>query len=681
MSLETLDKREKLLYNEDDKLRIVPFYQVSYKMCKEMKGKRIGLLLALILTMGYASCTEKPKTPSTGVGETVKLTPSVLDGKVANLLEAEGVGILDKTDGVASATPSSSRMLVAHADEDEAMQKKTELAKQTENGVEDLHFHEPTEGEKSYTELNEKYGKHHHDKVECDKENCDKISDEVAKAEEEGKADTVLSLDARVNKLYTVGDFTFFSVSSAVKGNAFVWTEKTNLPQSYGKDYWQRKGFDTKVNIEDNFVEDGGWAFSWICIADEDGKQKGAIPIQVREGEKNYHQINYWSDDYNQSYVVDNKTGMTYSLSQFKYIYSVSNGVIKVHDGISGNGFSYYLPVITSSGLECKKIELPGLVEGSADYDKDFAYRIAGCKVHADIYGNLVFSYNDLTNGESAEGIDEYGERKLDDKIIFAKKNSQIAEGLPLRAQRRYSSANRYFNGSDGRIYRVNFFGDINDISVNVLNENCQWQEVEESADVEFSYGYICAQVGDRATDYAALLITRIKNGEAYYSTAAHTDGVMLWPQASFAHDENDFTGKNFVGVVKMPTDKTKPNTVQDFIDEFDCKGYPIYNGQHAYTVYLVGKTQMLYFGTNEIVLRDVATGQERKIETPLTKGDFGPYGNKIITNVFVKGLGYLNLLNEVDFDTFGKDSFSAEPIVNESAFEEYYKLLKDRGA
>ncbi len=646
-----------------------------------MKGKRIGLLLALILTMGYTSCTDVPKNSSTETGEPVKLTPSILDGKIANLLEAEGVGILDKTDAVAPATPSS-RTIVASADEGEATQKKTELAKKTENGVEDLHFHEPTEGEKSYTDLNEKYGKHHHDKVECAKNDCDKVSDEVVKEEAEGKADTVLSLDARVNKLYTVGNFTFFSVSSAVKGNAFVWTERTNVLDAYdSKEYWQRKGFDTKVNIEDNFIEDGGWAFSLIWITDEDGKNLGGIPIQVREGEKNYHQINYWSDDYNQSYIIDNRTGITYSLSQFKYIYSVSNGVIKVYEGMGGNGFSYYRPVITENGLSCEKIRLPGLLEGTADYDEDFANHVGGCKVHADIYGNLVFSYNPLLTGESTEGIDEYGERKLGDKIIFAKKNLQIAENLPLRAKRRYSSANRYFNGSDGRIYRINFFGNVNDISVNVLNENCQWQEVEENVDIDFTYGYICAQVGDKATDYAALLITCIKNGEAYYSTAAHTDGVGLWPQASFMNDKNDFTDKNFVGVVKMPTDKTQPNTVQDFINEFDRKGYPLYDGQHAYTVYLVGKTQMLYFGTNEIVLREVSTGRERKIETPLAKGDFAPHFDKISTNVFVKGWGYLNLLNEVDFDTFGKDSFSAEPNVNKSAFKEYYKFLKDSGA
>ncbi len=292
----------------------------------------------------------------------------------------------------------------------------------------------------------------------------------------------------------------------------------------------------------------------------------------------------------------------------------------------------------------------------------------------------MVFSYNYLLNGESAEGIDEYGERKIGDKLVFAKKNSQIAENLPRRAQGRYRSANRYFNGSDGRIYRINFFGDISNISVNVLNENCQWQEVEENADVEFSYGYICAQVGDKATDYAALLITCIKDGEAYYSTAAHTDGVGLWSQAFFMKDQEDLTYKNYVGVVKIPTDKTKSNTVQDFIDEFDRKGYPLNAGKHAYTVYLVGKTQMLYFGRNEIVLRDVRTGLERKIEMPLAIGDFAPHMDKISTNVFVKDLGYFNLLNEVDLDTFGKDSFSAEPNVERSAFEEYYKFLKDRG-
>lgn len=633
--------------------------------------KFCSLAMATCLMVTSAGCITNNNNNNdiTPQSSTVnKISASMLDGKVANFMEAEGFGILEKetTPATASANPMSASAGTFSADtssfsaqtydSDNTKQKKNEFAKKTEEGVSDIHFHNLGGGvKKSYKHLNKKYQKHHHKSVECAEVDCDKISDEITQEEESGAVGTVLSLGARVNKLYTVGNFTFVSISSAVEGKIKIIQHYSRIPDDCGPE----RGFPTYVNIIDNNGE-RGYGFNWITVQSSNGK-KGMIPIKVYQDEENYHKINYWSDDFNQSYIIDNSTGLTCSLSQFGYIYSVSGGIIKLYDKTAPGGFIYYRPLATENGITFNKVEFPN--------DSEFLLAVGSCRAYTDIYGNMLFANNNLKNSDN---LDSNAERKVSQKIILAQKNQAVFDKLNNTNDRfganNYRKANLYHNGSDGRLYRVNFSGDLNNISMSVLNENCEWQAVEKNISVDFSYAYVVWQVGAVATRFDCLRLTCIIDGNAYFSTAAQSDGGMIWQQAFF----NNVTD-NYIGVVKMPVDgfSEGDTTIRDFIEEFAYKGLP---QDRDYGVILVGKTQMLYFeGSSRIILRDVRTGQETS---------FNGHTEHVIPHrggtLYIDGVGYLNVEEQLDLDTFGPESFSTEPIDTRGNFEEYYKLLKN---
>ena len=615
--------------------------------------KVFSLAIATCLLLTSAGCiTTNNNTDIKAQATTVsKVSASMLDGKVANFMEAEGFGIMQKKATPASSGANPYSVVTYDGESSDNQQKKTEFVKQTEDGVTDIRFHNVDDSaEKSYKELNKKYQKHHHETVECVEEDCDKISDEITQEEESGAVDTVLSLGARVNKLYTVGDFTFVSISSAVEG-------KINIIRHYSKrldELGPESGFPTNVNIVDNLGANG-YGFSWINVQTSNGK-KGMIPIKVFEDEENYHKINYWSDEFNQSYIIDNATGLTCSLSQFNYIYSVSGGIIKIYDKTAPSGFVYYRPAVTNNQIVFNKIEFPA-------NDSEFISASSSCRVLADIYGNMLFANNELK-------ADGNGERKVASKMILAQKSQAIYDGLnnanDSLGANNYKKSNLYHNGSDGRIYRVNFVGDLNNISVSVLNESCEWQAVEKDISVDFSYAYVVWQVGIRTSQFDCLRLTCIIDGYAYFSTAAQSDGGRVWPQAYF---ENDYD--YYIGVVKMPVDgfADGDTTIQDFIQEFAYMGVP---NDRNYGVILVGKTQMLYFVGNTICLRDVSTGEENWFNGRVER--VVPYKGGVL---YIDGMGYIDTEEQLDLDTFGPDSFSAEPINTRDNFEEYYKLLK----
>ena len=184
--------------------------------------KHLSVLLALLMSASMAlplmACGGTGDSGNGGKNDTNAnvISASLLDGKVANLLSANGIAIQDKTQNeatVSAVKTKNARKIVAHADEENTIeQPETELVKQTEEGVQDVHFHDGEEG--GYAEWNKET--HHHDGQVCDVEGCMEVSDETL-AEEEN-APTVISLEARVNKLYNSGKFTFMCVSSAVEG-------------------------------------------------------------------------------------------------------------------------------------------------------------------------------------------------------------------------------------------------------------------------------------------------------------------------------------------------------------------------------------------------------------------------------------------------------------------------------
>lgn len=609
--------------------------------------KKLVLLMMGTLLIACGVACSNSNEPDAGNTEIKKINSSILDGKIANFLGAEGFGVVEKKEqksGVvyaASATTST--------------QQKNEFAKLTDDGVYDVHFYDD-QNLSSYKELNNAYPTHHHDGEECLKLDCEQISDEIKADEQNGKTKSILSLEARLNKIYSCGDFTFINVTSAIEGEITVLSEYSRV---LDHNFQEINGFPTKVNAEDNFDYDSGsYGFSWISL-NQDGKSH-IIPIKAKSDEKNYHKINYWSTEFCQSFIIDNSTGLTYSLERFPYIYSVVGGIVKVYDENEIGKFAYYKPKITANTLGFDKIALPT--------ETEITEVIKGSKVYIDIYGNMLFD-SSLPNTNTT--FDDRCEKKVGQNLIFTRKDERILKNnnpdfrLQLEA---YKMSKRYHLGNDGRIYRVNFIGDLNNLSVNVLDENGNWQKISSTLSVEFDNSIIAQRVGVNAINWDFFVITSIKDGYAYYSTAANFDGHRIWPKANVSH-RNSFTG-----VYRMPVNGlTENNTyIEDLITEFNNLGL---NDNNPYSIVLVGKTQMLYLLNNTLVLTDVSTGKKATF-TPTQQVSGMVAGPKNFLNVI--GVGYLDVSKNIDLNTFGASSFVNVPNT-ERQFEEYYKLLMDK--
>ncbi|MBQ4268750.1 MAG: hypothetical protein IJB97_03760, partial [Clostridia bacterium] len=451
------------------------------------------------------------------------ISSELLDGKVANLLSADGIGIEDKSqNSVAPAKKSGGALNVVTASADEggenttAKQAKNELVKQTDDGLEDVRFHDGKKGD--YRQWNQKFNNHHHRGEECKNPNCDEISDEIEAEEEAENTPTVISLDARVNKLYNAGKFTFMSVSSAVEGEVKVYTHTiraNSTDQLYA--YAASGTYPTILNVTEHYKskeELGSNAFSFMNVTV--GDKRGMILVKRSEAETGYHYANYWSDDFNQSYLIDNETGKTYSLSQIPYIYSVQNGLIQVVDMQKSNPsrifLDFYKPQIVDGALTLNKIQIDAAHENGV---------YASRPPIVDIYGNIVFPSNIMVEGEN-----QFGEIKGNGYVVagyskFVYDEITRASGSPnSHASRQYISANRYQLGNDGRIYRFDYRGDMNKIPVAVLNENCEWTDVPVATDVTFPASAFMVNVSINAALWQYLCPTRIANGKTFFANA-----------------------------------------------------------------------------------------------------------------------------------------------------------------
>ena len=322
------------------------------------KTKRLVPIL-LSVVMGVFSVTSFGACDKDKGGEkeqSVKvntISASLLEGKVANLMSANGIAIQNKTENEptvsAMKTKMSRNMIVAHAEDDMIEQPETEFVKQTEEGVQDVHFHNGEKGD--YTEWNDEYEVHHHDGVVCETENCTEISDEILAEEEE--MPTIISLDARVNKLYNAGKFTFLCVSSAVEGQVRLITQKSKISEGLSQQFLVNYGAYLNVDGHHFAEDDPSYTVSYMEVKAED--KEGLILVKRSESEEAYHYSNYWSDDFNQSYIIDNETGKTYSLSELPHIYSVQNGAILVKEP----KLKIYQPKIVEDQLVLDEVQIP----------------------------------------------------------------------------------------------------------------------------------------------------------------------------------------------------------------------------------------------------------------------------------------------------------------------------------
>ena len=134
-----------------------------------MKKKIVSLLSAIALTFGATALTGCGDTPPADPGNPITasvVSASLLDGKIANLLSAQGVGIQEKVPATSPQLNAQAGALYQDQDEPET-QKIQEFAKQTESGIVDIHFQAQTAEKKSYNDFNLQYQTHHHGGVAC----------------------------------------------------------------------------------------------------------------------------------------------------------------------------------------------------------------------------------------------------------------------------------------------------------------------------------------------------------------------------------------------------------------------------------------------------------------------------------------------------------------------------------
>ena len=566
------------------------------KKTNRVKSIFLALVLGATMAMPLFGCDKPNNDSSVEEGATANvISASLLEGKVANLMSANGIAIQDKTENEptvsAMKTKMSRNMIVAHAEDDMIEQPETEFVKQTEEGVQDVHFHDGAKGD--YTEWNGEYEVHHHSGVVCETENCTEISDEILAEEEE--MPTIISLDARVNKLYNAGKFTFLCVSSAVEGQVRLITQKSKIPEGLSQQFLVNYGAYLNVDGHHFAEDDPSYTVSYMEVKAED--KEGLILVKRSESEEAYHYSNYWSDDFNQSYIIDNETGKTYSLSELPHIYSVQNGAILV----KAPKLTIYQPKIVEDQLVLDEVQISD--ELSAKYG------ISDPLI--DRYGNVVF-----TGYSRLEGVDEYGELR-EGGFIFTSTNPEITQQLQMGDRqfatvkaRSYTQARRYLLGSDGRIYRFDYRGETNSIPVHVLNEQGEWTNVPETAHVVFS-GKACwfTELTVNVSRQQYLMLTQIKGGKSYFINAA-LGKDLRWTMNTMAKMYNE--AGYFVGVSALPTDGSADTGMQEFM-QYVKDTNALDNDS---IVYRVGATAFAYEdkSTNELVIWDRATETRQKI-------------------------------------------------------------------
>lgn len=566
------------------------------KKTNRVKSIFLALVLGATMAMPLFGCDKPNNDSSVEEGATANvISASLLEGKVANLMSANGIAIQNKTENEPTVSAMKTKMLrnmiVAHAEDDMIEQPETEFVKQTEEGVQDVHFHNGEKGD--YTEWNDEYEVHHHDGVVCETENCTEISDEILAEEEE--MPTIISLDARVNKLYNAGKFTFLCVSSAVEGQVRLITQKSKISEGLSQQFLVNYG--AYLNVDGHYFaeDDPSYTVSYMEVKAED--KEGLILVKRSESEEAYHYSNYWSDDFNQSYIIDNETGKTYSLSQLPHIYSVQNGAILV----KAPKLTIYQPKIVEDELVLDEVQISD--ELSAKYG------ISDPLI--DRYGNVVF-----TGYSRLEGVDEYGELR-EGGFIFTSTNPEIAQQLQMGDKqfatvkaRSYTQARRYLLGSDGRIYRFDYRGETNSIPVHVLNEQGEWMNVPETAHVVFS-GKACwfTELTVNVARQQYLMLTQIKGGKSYFINAA-LGKDLRWTMNTMAKMYNE--AGYFVGVSALPTDGSADTGMQEFM-QYVKDTNALDNDS---IVYRVGATAFAYEdkSTNELVIWDRETETRQKI-------------------------------------------------------------------
>ena len=212
------------------------------------------------------------------------------------------------------------------------------------------------------------------------------------------------------------------------------------------------------------------------------------MPCRTYTGDHYYEVFNYWIDDLNRSYVLDNATGAVYDLGEYLpkpcYIQSVENGVLQLNSG------EFYDVRVEEGQLVLEKIETGEMKPYTVLKDK---------------FGHFLIDYAPFgpVKSETVNG-----------NILAVDRN--------LADRNDYSLWDRYRMGSDGRIYKfvISLYPPEYSVSeeergIFYLDENMQWKPVEKGTDVDIPQVWVYDNIyRGESNGLACPHIGGIRNGE-----------------------------------------------------------------------------------------------------------------------------------------------------------------------
>ncbi len=217
----------------------------------------------------------------------------------------------------------------------------------------------------------------------------------------------------------------------------------------------------------------------------------------------------------------------------------------------------------------------------------------------------------------------------------------------------------------------------------NFMGANGVWQSVEKDIVVDFTFAekFVGYQYDIDHASIDEFLLTKISNGYAYYSNAAHTDSGGLFESAVMHGGMSaceDFG--EYVGVVKIPVDGPVKSNGNGY-DHLDFIIRAIYENKldttSGLSAFLVGETQMLWGlkkgNTGALYFTDVETGETKTISSSTRLVDYRKDCIKF------DGLGWVSLSEKVNYEDFDETYFTEEMQSKVGQLEAYFKFITDK--
>jgi hypothetical protein len=206
------------------------------------------------------------------------------------------------------------------------------------------------------------------------------------------------------------------------------------------------------------------------------------------------------------------------------------------------------------------------------------------------------------------------------------------------------------------------------DVSVNVLDENCTWQNVPENTDITFNVrGEFFANISLNMAVWQYLRINKIQGGKIYLANA------LLGSQEPFTinTDRNYIPEDGFLGVAAIPVNGGSDAAIDDYTN----------NGAGATAkgaqVMSVGKTAFAYVDGNKIVIWDRLTDTKKEIDGAAEGKLLQPVNRVCFMANTASGTYYIRY-DETN-PTKEWSEYSKTLIEQEIVLDAYYELLLNK--